>query len=248
VPGNLASTLTPTTVSGTFGNILDNFQVNFVLTASQASTNSGLVHAPRVTLWDGQGAVMVQETNIPYVSSLNASVAAGAAITTPVIANATDGVSLTIDRAVVTADHKFVTLDLQPSLDEFGGFQTFAFQIAPTITTGTTNTGGLTSSVGSIPATQVIQEPIETVTTVSTRVTVPDGGTLLLGGLTINGETEEEAGVPVLSKIPFLKRLSTSTSHAKDDQILLILVKPTIIIDREIEARTFPTLSTGKPQ
>ena len=73
-----------------------------------------------------------------------------------------------------------------------------------------------------------IQEPELQITEVKTTVSVPDGGTLLLGGQTVAGETEREIGVPVLSKIPFLK-LFTNRSLAKDEQILLILVRPTII-------------------
>jgi Flp pilus assembly secretin CpaC len=245
VPGSLGSAPALSSVSAGFGNFLDNFQVNFVLEAVQASSNNSLVHAPRVTLWDGQGANIEQETIIPYVSSLNASVASGAAIATPVISTATDGVSLEIDRAVVTADRKFVTLDILPVLDQFGGFQTFAFQIAPAPSTSSI---GTVVNTGAQAATLVVQEAIETVTAVHTRVTVPDGGTVLLGGVNINGETELEAGLPVLSKIPFLRRLTTSTSSAKDDQILLILVKPTIIVDKEIEDKNFPTLSANREQ
>ena len=75
-------------------------------------------------------------------------------------------------------------------------------------------------------------------------MSVPDGGTLLLGGQTLAGEQEKEVGVPVLSKIPILKRLFTNRSSAKDEQILLILVKPTIIIQKESEAKQFPLLSS----
>ena len=49
--------------------------------------------------------------------------------------------------------------------------------------------------------------------------------------------------MPILSKIPFIKRLFTNRGFVKDDQVLLILVKPTIIIQREREAEQFPLLS-----
>src|SRR5207245_10117041 len=84
-----------------------------------------------------------------------------------------------------------------------------------------------------------IQQPEVQITEVRCTVSVPDGGTLLLGGQTLSGELEREAGVPVLSKIPFLKRLFTNRSSSHDDQVLLILVKPTIIIQREQEAKQF---------
>jgi type II secretory pathway component GspD/PulD (secretin) len=47
------------------------------------------------------------------------------------------------------------------------------------------------------------------------------------------------SGVPALSKVPFLKRLFTNSSMAKDEQVLLILVKPTIVIQREQEQDQF---------
>ena len=93
-----------------------------------------------------------------------------------------------------------------------------------------------------------VQQPEIQITSVRTSVSVPDGGTLLLGGQTIAGEIEQEQGVPVLSKIPFLKRLFTNRSMAKDEQILLILVKPAIIIQKEIEQQQFPLLSSRPNQ
>jgi type II secretory pathway component GspD/PulD (secretin) len=66
-------------------------------------------------------------------------------------------------------------------------------------------------------------------------VNVPDGGTLLLGGQRISAEILKEAGVPVLSKIPLLGRLFSNRTKVKDHKILLILVKPTIILQEERE-------------
>ena len=104
--------------------------------------------------------------------------------------------------------------------------------------------GGLSASTQPFSAQGVIQQPETQITEVRTTVSVPDGGTLLLGGQTIAGELEREAGVPILSKIPFLKRLFTNRSMAKDESVLLILVKPTIIIQREQEQKQFPLLSS----
>ena len=50
--------------------------------------------------------------------------------------------------------------------------------------------------------------------------------------------------MPILSKIPFLKRLFTNRATANDEQILLILVKPTILIQHEQEQKQFPLLSS----
>lgn len=74
---------------------------------------------------------------------------------------------------------------------------------------------------------------------------MPDGGTVLLGGLKQVGEVEQEAGVPILSKIPVLKRAFTNTSEVKDTSTLLILLKAKILIQKEQEEEAFPTLATG---
>jgi type II secretory pathway component GspD/PulD (secretin) len=130
-------------------------------------------------------------------------------------------------------------MTLQPTLQTLLALVNFSFQQAGN-TTGVTSGGQL---INTSAGTGIIQEPVTQITQVATSVSVPDGGTLLLGGQTIAGETELEAGVPVLSKIPFLKRLFTNKSTAKDEQVLLILVKPTIIIQRELEEKQFPMLS-----
>jgi type II secretory pathway component GspD/PulD (secretin) len=93
-------------------------------------------------------------------------------------------------------------------------------------------TGGAT---GQIEEYDVTVPETET-SSVMTRVSIPDGGTLLLGGQKITSEVEKESGVPVLSKIPFLGRLFSNRSIIKDHKILLILVKPTIMLQEEREA------------
>ena len=78
-----------------------------------------------------------------------------------------------------------------------------------------------------------------------TRISVPDGGTLLLGGQKITTEVEKEGGVPVLSKIPVLGRLFSNRSEVRDSKVLLILVKPTIILQEEAEAEAIAAMDSA---
>src|SRR4029453_3343897 len=182
--------------------------------------------APRVTLFNGQRAYVLVATTRAYVSDLQPSVGSSAVAFDPTISTVQSGVILDV-AATVSADRKYVTLTLRPQLATLLQLAEFTFQVgAPA-----TDTGGLFPSTGT--PTGIIQQPEIQITEVRTTVSVPDGGTLLLGGQTLSAEIEREMGVPVLSKIPFLKRLFTNRSTAKDDQVLLILVKPTIIIQRE---------------
>jgi type II secretory pathway component GspD/PulD (secretin) len=71
---------------------------------------------------------------------------------------------------------------------------------------------------------------------------VPDQGTLLLGGQRLLTENEVETGVPVLSKIPILNRFFTNRTESKEEQTLLILMKPTVLIQAEEEEKNFPGL------
>ncbi len=71
-------------------------------------------------------------------------------------------------------------------------------------------------------------------------ITIPDEGTLLLGGQRLITEVEVESGVPVLSKIPILNRFFTNRIETKEEQSLLILCKPTILIQTEEEEKQFP--------
>ena len=68
---------------------------------------------------------------------------------------------------------------------------------------------------------------------------------MLIGGQKLASETEVEAGVPILSKIPVLKRLYSSRSLVKDEQTLLILIKPKILIQSETEEAAFPSFIQG---
>jgi general secretion pathway protein D len=239
VPGSLgSSTATPTglTTSATY---LDDFQVTLVMRAVQASVTSTVVTAPRLTLFNGQRAYVLVTTTRAYVSNLTPVVSTGVSAFAPTVSFTQSGVILDV-QATVSADRKYVTLTLRPSLNTLLDLLPFTFQTGASVVS---NNGPLGSTVTSTPS-GTIQEPETQVTQVRTTVSVPDGGTLLIGGQTLAGEVEREIGVPVLSKIPILKRLFTNKSTAKDEQVLLILVRPTIIMQREIEQKQFPLLAS----
>ncbi|HPD29805.1 MAG TPA: hypothetical protein PLL20_07410, partial [Phycisphaerae bacterium] len=122
-------------------------------------------------------------------------------------------------KPTVSGDRKYVTMELIPTV--------YASELQDVV-----------------DATGPMKLPNISTTSIATTVTVPDRGWLLLGGLKQAGETEVEAGVPILSKIPILKRAYTNRSRVKDERTLLLLVKPTIIIQGEIEEEAFPNLVT----
>jgi type II secretory pathway component GspD/PulD (secretin) len=131
------------------------------------------------------------------------------------------GVQLSIT-PVITSDKKYVLLRITAYLiDLLSTTDAVAIGFNP-------QTGEREDDTYQLPTTQT--------TTVQTRVTVPDRGTVLMGGLTMTAERDIESGAPVLSKIPVLGRFFSNRSSVKDKQILLIMVKPTILLKEETEA------------
>jgi general secretion pathway protein D len=229
---------------GIQGSFLDDFSVNFLLNATQASVNTSTAQAPRLTMFSGQRARVLVGSYQFFVTDLTPIVGTGAVAFQPNPTAVFSGVQLWV-QAVVSADRKYVQLNLVPQLTQLTGVQNFVFQTTADNTGG--NNGGQLPPGSTYPvagiATATIQLPTQSSTQLYTSCSIPDGGTVLLGGLTQGGETQNEMGVPILSKIPFLKRLFTNRSNATDENVLLILVKPTIIIEHEIEEKSFPLLS-----
>ncbi|MGV3533546.1 MAG: type II secretion system protein GspD, partial [Chthoniobacteraceae bacterium] len=82
-------------------------------------------------------------------------------------------------------------------------------------------------------STRIDNNDIPTVATreIETRVTVPNNGTLVLGGLVRDNETNTRSGVPYLSRIPVVGALFRSTSKVKQRTELVILIRPVVTLD-----------------
>lgn len=237
VPGSIATKqVNPSMMLS--GSFLDDFQVNFLIRATQGANASTTVTAPRVTVFNGQMAYITVGTTQSYVSDLEAVPGVNVGLYNPVLGQTGSQVTLQV-QPIVSADRKYVTLTLSPQITQLVSLENYTVY-GQADNTNNNNGGDSTTSTFS----GTIQEPITQTTQIQTMVSVPDGGTLLLGGQTLVAETEKEAGVPILSKIPIIKRLFTNRSTAKDEEVLLILVKPTIIIPREYEEKLFPTIGS----
>ncbi|MEM0913774.1 MAG: hypothetical protein AAGK09_04105 [Planctomycetota bacterium] len=218
----------------TFGaSYLDDLQVELLIQATQSSNRALTLTAPRVTFTNGQRAFVSIFETVSFISDLE--VVPDTVVPEPTISTVPFGVLLEVQGAV-SADRRYVTLELQPVLSDLtGAVDIIPLPIAVTIDDGDDDDITTFSVVNfTIPRLQVTQ--------VAATVSVPDRGTLLLGGQRIVEEVEVEAGVPVLSKVPVINRLFTNSSTQKEEQTLLILVKPTIIIQNEQEEELFPGL------
>ncbi len=184
-----------------------------------------------MTFTNGQTSNIYVATQVAFVSDLTPVVSESAVGFDPTLNTVNEGVRLLVE-GTISADRRYVTLNVDASVAKIEGFQN---------TPITAIAGG--QLVNSQSTQSFIQLPTTTVTRVQTTVTVPDQGTILLGGQRLVTEQEVESGVPVLSKIPILNRFFSNRVTSREEQTLLILLKPTILIQNEEEERNFPGLS-----
>ena len=229
--------------AATFGfAILSDIEAFFVITAAQGDTRSNIMQAPKVTLFNGQQAFVSDTTQRPFVTSVIPVVGDFAAAHQPVVVVLNEGTSLSV-QAVVSNDRRFVRLTLVPFFSKIGDVEEFTFNGKTTTTTGTTEVDpadpkktvvndAVTTREGT-----TIQLPVFSFTTVTTTVSVPDGGTVLLGGIKRLSEQRIEQGVPVLSKVPYINRLFRNVAIARQASSLMMMVTPRIIIQEEEEEK-----------
>jgi type II secretory pathway component GspD/PulD (secretin) len=228
--GIAASVLSGAPAMGLAGQFLDDIQVDFLVRATQADRRSIQLTAPRLTVTNGQISHIYVVTQRAYVSDLQPVTSDSAVGFDPTVDVVAEGFVMLIE-PVASADRRYVTLNVDAGIARIDGFATEAV---------TAVAGG--RLVNSADTASFIQLPTVTVTRVRTTATIPDQGTMLLGGQRLVTEFEVETGVPVLSKIPVINRFFSNRIESKDEQTLLILVKPTLLIQNEAEDEQFPGL------
>jgi len=254
VGGSLAGIATGLEIGGmgisgyaSYGNILDDLQVSFLVRATQAHTDATTLTAPKVTVLSGESATFEIQRDISY--ALPPTVLGGGGGigygpgytgtyggTSSVLQNVQRipaGTTLTIT-PTINPDKKYVLLNIITYLQDLLRLKAHEVEAVIPGQAGAPTTR----------ETYRVEVPETERSSVQTRVSVPDGGTLLLGGQRITAEVEKEAGVPVLSKIPVFGRLFSNRTKVKDHKILLILVKPTIILQEEREREAIAALES----
>ncbi|MBI1382785.1 MAG: hypothetical protein GC161_17060 [Planctomycetaceae bacterium] len=195
---------------------LNDLQLEMVLRAVSKKERVELVTAPRVLVANTARANLSVLNQVAYIQDYDVQIAQGAAIADPIIQVIQDGVVLDV-RPVVSADRRFITLELRPTVAELD-------RPLRELTVTLANQGSVT-----------LQLPEVEIQRARTTVPLPDGGTVMLGGLKVHNEQRQEAGVPILNKIPiinfFFERKGTYISNRK----LLILIEAKIVIPSEQE-------------
>nr|MBP8299171.1 hypothetical protein [Planctomycetota bacterium] len=145
-----------------------------------------------------------------YVRDFDVEVAQAAFIADPKVDVIQDGIVLDV-QPVIQHDRKYIILNLNPTVAE----------LTRPIPTFTTSLAGST-----LPVT--LQLPNLTVTNFSTTAKVPDGGTVLLGGLRQTLTKERRAEVPLLARLPLISFLFKQEGSADENRSLMVMVRAQI--------------------
>ena len=229
--------------------ILSDLELFFFLQAVQGDNRTNVMQAPKVTMFDGQFASINDFASRPFVMGLQPVVGDFAVAQQPIIVVLNDGTTLNV-QSVVSQDKRYVRMTLAPSFTRIEDEDnTFTFT-----GTRTSRTGSAVIGPNGQPTTtrddeeeiisgSTVQLPTLGQTSVQTTVNVPDGGTILLGGIKRLQEGRNERGVPILSKIPYINRLFKNVGIGRTTNTLMMTVTPRIIIPEEEEAKVTGTIA-----
>lgn len=205
---------------------LDDANVRAVLRAVSKYQNSNIVNAPSLTIRSGQRGNITALTNRTYVRDYEPEIAQSAVIAQPELAIVKDGIVLDV-RAVASSDRRFITLELRPTLANLVPDASGNPLPEALVSLGTPNANNVT-----------LQLPELRIQRLRTTATIPDGATLLLGGLKKSVEEDFKSSTPFLGDIPVLSFFFTRQGQYVSKRKLLILLTASILAPDESEPST----------
>jgi len=203
---------------------LNDIQVAGLLRAVSSKRHANFLTAPMLTCFNTQRASVTVLTQQAYIRDLTAVAQTGAALFDPEIGYIQTGTSLDV-RPIVSHDRKYVTLDLRPTVARL--------ERVDVVTNNPSLGGNLISGASQI------ELPVISFRAIRTTASVPDRGSLLIGGFATGTDVEDYAGIPFISKIPVLNFFFGSNLKHKEQLNDYMLVKATIVSQTQLEEDIF---------
>ena len=230
IPGGVALAATANALANITG-FVGEFDVSAVVRALSQKQGSDLLSSPKVTVLSGNPAniTIAQELRYPQsygeiqsqVGSSSGTGTGGAGVTitagTPQeFTSRNVGVEMKVT-PTVEEDGYSISLDLNPKVTEFEGFVEYGGP-SVAISSGTTVT---------VPP--GFYQPIFSVREITTKVTIWDGATLVMGGLTREEVKKVNDKVPFFGDLPLVGRLFRSKGESSQKRNLLIFVTANLV-------------------
>jgi type II secretory pathway component GspD/PulD (secretin) len=185
---------------------LDDTELNLVLRMVEKTDKASVLTAPILTAYDTQRSSIHVINQITYIEDYEVEVAQTAFIADPVVGVIQDGIVFDV-RPTISNDRKYVTLEMEPTVAD----------LKTPIPTFTTNLGGL-----SFPVT--IEIPELNISKAGTRVIVPDGGSVVMGGLKRIRSVDRKSETPILSDLPLVGFLFSRRGKSEEIEDLILIV------------------------
>jgi general secretion pathway protein D len=213
--------------------VLGSYDLSVFIRALEQSNGSDLMSSPSLTVLDGKTAVIKVAQLLRYPQAygdIQSNVGAGGgggqigvASTSVAITAGTPqdftvqevGVTLEVTPTVAADDS--IALNLKPKVTEFEGFVEYGG-------TSVALTGGVTVTVPS-----GFFQPIFSTREVTTDVTVFDGATVVIGGLTREEVKSVEDKVPVLGSLPLIGAAFRSSGKSISKRSLMVFVTANLV-------------------
>ncbi len=166
----------------------------------ETSSKSKLLAKPHITVANNEVGSISSGTRVPIPSNQQSTVVAG---------------GTTSLNSSVEYENVVLSLNVQPLINSKNEITLTVEQLNDSID-GTTNISG--NEIPNISTQELI-----------TKVTIPNGAILILGGLISENESKGNTGIPLLSKIPVLKYLIGTNTRKKQRRELVVLLQARII-------------------
>jgi type II secretory pathway component GspD/PulD (secretin) len=123
-----------------------------------------------------------------------------------------------------------VILRVTPQVDDNGSIM---LNVHPEVSTGNVDSNGIPSQV---------------TTEVTTRLLVPSGRTAFIGGLIKHTSALNQTGVPVLRRVPGLRRLFSNEVRAETNSETIVLITPRLVDSLDDAWNAVPTQKVDETQ
>ena len=213
--GNTLSTIGGMTAQWT---LLDDLQLSMILRAVEKSNKFQVINNQVLSVHNTQRAYVTVIQQRAYIQDFDVEVAQFQAVADPQVNVLHEGVVLDV-RPTIHHDRRYIRLEIQPTVAKVVALRDFSSTL-----------GGNTSPVS-------FQLPEIEVQSVRTTADIPDGGSVMLGGLSNIRNVERRAEVPWLARVPIVGFFFKTEGYNDENRSLMILIRARITDVREEAAK-----------
>ena len=195
-------------------NFFNDAEVSTILRAVEKSNRYEIINSQILSVHNTSRAYVAVINQRAFIQDFSVEVAQFQAVADPEINVLHEGIALDV-RPTIQHDRKYLKLEVQPTIAKVVNLRTFS-----------TTLGGNTSPVE-------FQLPELEVQSINTTANLPDGGSVLLGGLSSIRNVERRAEVPWIARVPILGFLFKSEGYNDERESLMILIRAHITDVRE---------------